>query len=621
MSFCAFIDHKQAKLSLILNLIDPGIGGVLFVGERGSGKSTLARSIVHLLPGGAAFVTVPLNVTEEMLLGCVNIEEAVRTGNRILERGLISRAQGGVLYIDDVNLLPVDALNLVLDSRNRDGTRMDEIHPKTDRSTGFILIGTMNPDEGFVSAHALDRFGLCCQFDGTSGKSDRLRVARRASARSGEKTRYLRRESRLRSVIDRARLDLPAVTISESIRELIVTTCLTANVAGHRADLTLQRAVAAYAAFCGDAEVLEKHLAKVVPMVLMHRMRSVQETPPQKGKKAQQPQEQEPSNDDRDDGNAEENRNPPEHNEGEDKKPSEKNGPETPEPQRPNKSGRSDEEIFRVGDPFKVRRIVFGKDRKERRASGRRTQTRFAGKGGRYVKSTLRPREHDIAVDATLRAAAPCQRLRGRRCRMIIRDEDLRYKERERKMGHVAIFAVDCSGSMGAKKRMIETKGAILSLLTDCYQKRDKVAMIAFRKDRAELLLPPTSSIELASDRLRDLPVGGKTPLGAGLLETYHLIRRVGNKDPHTRFVVVIISDGRANQGMTDLPVREEVARCAHLLLELANTDYLVVDTEDKSSFMHADLAAELASTLRATYFTTSDLKAEYLAQIVNSNR
>ncbi len=619
MSFCAFINHKQAKLSLILNLIDPGIGGVLFIGDRGSGKSTLARSIVHLLPGGTAFVNVPLNVTEEMLLGCVNIEEAVRTGNRILERGLISRAQGGALYIDDVNLLPVDALNLVLDSRNRDGTRMDKIHPETDRSSGFFLIGTMNPEEGFISAHALDRFGLCCQFDSPSGKFDRLRVVRRASVRSGEKERYLRRESRLRFAIDRAKRGLPAVTISESIRELIVTTCLAANVAGHRADLALQRAATAYAAFCGDAEVLEKHLEKVIPMVLMHRMRSVQETPPQKGKQTEQPQG--PSNDDRDDGNGEENRDPPEHNQGEEKKPPEKSGPEPPEPQCPNRSGRADEEIFSVGDPFKVRRIVFSKDRKERRASGRRTQTKFAGKGGRYVKSMLRPREHDIAVDATLRAAAPCQRMRGRRCRMIIQDEDLRYKERERKMGHVAIFAVDCSGSMGAKKRMIETKGAILSLLTDCYQKRDRVAMIAFRKDRAELLLPPTSSIELASDRLRDLPVGGKTPLGAGLLETYHLIRRVGNKDPHTRFVVVIISDGRANQGMTDLPVREEVARCAHLLLELANTDYLVVDTEDKSGFMHADLAAELASTLRATYFTTGDLKAEYLAQIVNGRR
>lgn len=682
MSFCSFVGHKEAKLSLILNLIDPGIGGVLFVGDRGSGKSSLARSFRSLLPQEAAFVDVPLNVTEEMLLGCVDIEEAIKTGNRVQERGLISRAEGGVLYVDDVNLLSADALNLILNAQDRanlatpgsgleagplsSSIRLNATNkcPTPVRHTGpvsqygvdssrypgkfldsgsppkacgdklhrndplrrwsphsverhFILIGTMNPEEGSISAHALDRFGLCCAFESTSDKTGRLRIAKRAIAEGDGGARSARWEMRLKRKIEQAKRLLPDVVMSDKIRDAIVTACLDAGVAGHRGDLTLQRAAAAYAAFCGEAQVNGRHLSKVLPMVLMHRMRTVQQQP-NPDKQQQQKQDPDPPKDQHEK-DAEQNRNPPDRPENEEKTPMENRRPEPPEPNNSNRGSRTDEEIFAVGDPFKVSRLVFGKDRKERRASGRRTQTKFAGKGGRYVKSTLRPREHDIAVDATLRAAAPWQRFRGRNRRMVIVDEDLRFKERERKMGHVVIFAVDCSGSMGAKRRMIETKGAILSLLTDCYHKRDRVAMIAFRKDRAELLLPPTSSVELASARLKELPVGGKTPLGAGLLETYKLIRRVSGKDPHTRFVVVVISDGRANQGMTELPVKEEVARCAGLLLELRHTDYLVVDTEDKSGFMRADLAAGLASLLQAAYFTTPDLKAEYLTQIVSN--
>lgn len=617
MSFCSFIGNKKAKLALILNLIDPRINGALFVGDKGSGKSTLARSIRGLMPPGAAFVEVPLNVTEEMLLGCIDIEKAVRTGSRVLERGLLSRAEGGMLYIDDVNLLPAEALSLVLNAQGEAGPASPKGGPRPGSRPSFVLIGTMNPEEGTVSSHALDRFGLCCSFESTAAKAARLRIAKRAAAEGAGRVRYARGEAKLKDRLQQARQRLPSVTISESMREIIVTMCLEAGVAGHRADLTLQRAAVAYAAFCGDKEVAERHLAKVAPLVLAHRLRSVQGPSPP-GKQEQEP-ERPPG--DQDESTAERNPSPPEHHDSEEKPAHENNAPNHPEPEHPSRRSRNDEEIFAVGDPFKVRRLVFGKDRRERRASGRRTQTRFAGKGGRYVKSTLRPKEHDVAVDATLRAAAPWQRWRGRNRRMIIREEDLRYKERERKMGHVVIFAVDCSGSMGAKRRMIETKGAILSLLTDCYHKRDRVAMIAFRKDRAELLLPPTSSVELASARLKDLPVGGKTPLAAGLLETYHLIRRVSGKDPHTRFLVTIISDGRANQAMTELPAREEVARCAQLLLELRHTDYLVIDTEDKSGFMRTDLAAGLATLLEASYFTTSALKAQYLTQIVSARK
>lgn len=291
--------------------------------------------------------------------------------------------------------------------------------------------------------------------------------------------------------------------------------------------------------------------------------------------------------------------------------------PSSPKP-RP---GGSREEVFPVGTPFHPRRLLFQRDRVERRSSGRRTNTRFAGKGGRYVKSVLYSKENDIAADATLRAAAPWQVKRGRTGNVMVHDEDLRFKQREKKMGHLVIFVVDCSGSMGAKQRMIETKGAVLSLLIDCYHKRDKVAVIAFRKDRAEVVLPPTASVEFASRKLREIPVGGKTPLPAALLSTYSLMKQVRVKDIRTRIIVVIVSDGRANQSIAGDSVRDEVRKFAGVLAESDNTDFIVVDTEEKSGFMRMDLARSLAGELRAEYFTTEDLKAQYLAGLVSSRK
>jgi magnesium chelatase subunit D len=277
------------------------------------------------------------------------------------------------------------------------------------------------------------------------------------------------------------------------------------------------------------------------------------------------------------------------------------------------------EAVFATGQDFKIRRLVFKKDRLKRRASGRRTKTQSKDKGGRYVKSGLRD-NGDVAIDATLRAAAPMQGLRARQSGLNIQQEDLRYKKREKRMGHLTIFVVDGSGSMGANQRMIETKGAIMSLLSDCYRRRDKVAMIVFRKDRAELVLQPTSSVAFAARSLRELPVGGKTPLAAGLLEAYRLIEATGRKAPETRCLLTVITDGRANAGLGAAKIREEVGELAGRLAQMKGCDRLVIDTEDKRGLFKMHLARSLAQDLGADYYTPDELKAEYLQDVVRQS-
>ncbi|MCX8011819.1 MAG: VWA domain-containing protein, partial [Desulfobacterota bacterium] len=220
-----------------------------------------------------------------------------------------------------------------------------------------------------------------------------------------------------------------------------------------------------------------------------------------------------------------------------------------------------------------------------------------------------------------IRACAPYQKIRGRKDMLLIQREDLRFKQRERKMGHLVIFVLDGSGSMAAQRRMVATKGAIFSVLLDCYQKRDRVALIVFRKENAELALPPTRSIEFALKKLKDMPVGGKTPLGAGLLRAYQLIKQVEMKSPETRFLLVLITDGKANQTVTELPVYEEIERITKLFNTLPSTDFIVIDTENKRGFMKTELASKIANQLRVYYYTVEDIKSEFLAELVQKNK
>jgi magnesium chelatase subunit D len=607
MQFSDFIGHDAAKLSLILNAVDPRCGGVLFVGEKGSGKSTLARLYPCLVPEGTAFVNVPLNATEEALWGCLALEETLKTGRKIRETGLLQRAGGGALYIDDLNLLSAEVTALIFKAQDLGET-----------SSRFRVLASMNPEEGGVSPHILDRFGMCVVWEGLKDPVQRIAVMRRESGFGNGNGRAVTSgevsDRNLRGKIDAVRESVDAVDVPPEVRGRMATLCLDQFIAGHRGDVFLFHAARAYAAFCGEREVTTEHVQKVLPLVLTHRRRLLQNP------EADQPEDPQPRDDHQEQANQQGN-----------------NPQDLPEPM-PDRSEGADgndlgdsmgdrmretqtkEDVFNLGEIFKVRRIVFRKDRRNRSVSGRRTKTKSAAKRGRYVKSLVRPNS-DIAVDATLRAAAPYQAARGRTDRVLIHDADLRFKQREKKMGHLVVFVVDGSGSMGARQRMVETKGAIQSLLTDCYEKRERVALIVFRKDRAEVVLQPTSSVEAASKRLKDIPVGGKTPLTAGLMETWRLVRSMTLRSPQIRFLIVLVTDGRANRSLSEMPIRDEIQRMTALLHDLNATDYIVIDTEEKGGFMTTDRAKQIASGLNADYYTIDSLKAEYLTEIVRKEK
>jgi magnesium chelatase subunit D len=606
MKFNDFVARDEAKLSLILNAIDGNCGGVLFIGKSGSGKTTLSRLFKEILPPQVPFVEVPLNATEEALLGFIDIEETIKKGMRIYENGILGRANNGFLFIDDINLLPRDIIAIILNAREEKRYFVEREGLSLVIPTNFVPIATMNPIDGMLPSHLLDKFGMCVVWDELRGKEERIKVIKSVCDDifpSPSLPNYLP------ELIMQWRETVKTIKVPDEMQELIVDLCEKFGVSSHRGEIFLFYASRAYAAYVGAQEVREEHIYAVFPLVFHHRVdHSIEEAP-------------ENSSKDDEEGEQEEEKHTHNHKEDKQMKRDIREMPPMPEGREIIiKEAIPKEEIMEVGEPYRIKRLIFPRDRVERKGSGRRTGTRSKGRQGRYIKASLSGDNRDIAIDATIRAAAPFQRLRGGGSEIVIREEDLRFKKRERKTSHLFLFVVDASGSMGVKRRMVETKTAIKSILMDCYQKRDKVAMIAFRKDKAELVLPPCSSLELADKKLAKLPIGGKTPLSAGLWEAYKLTRRERIKEATLRITVLIITDGKANQSMGGKSVKEEIAKLTSLLRTLQGVDYIVVDTEDKRGLFKTDLGIWIANLLKARYIPMEELKADRILALLPSD-
>ncbi|HWQ14702.1 MAG TPA: VWA domain-containing protein [Roseiflexaceae bacterium] len=273
--------------------------------------------------------------------------------------------------------------------------------------------------------------------------------------------------------------------------------------------------------------------------------------------------------------------------------------------------------------PYQPRRLEGDRDRMARRAPGKRSRTRTKRKQGRYITSRPARRVTDLALDATLREAAPFQRQRRaeeadahRPRRVILKRGDLRQKVRVRKTRNAVCFVVDASWSMAAEERMQATKAAVLSLLRDAYQRRDRVGLVSFQRDYATLLLPLTSSVELAQKRLQTMPTGGKTPLSRGLLLGYEVLDRARKQDPEVVPLMVLLTDGQANVSMGDVPPQAESYALADFIAA-QSIKAVVIDTEHP--IFERGLARQLAHHLKGRYYRLDDLREGGLVDLVRT--
>lgn len=625
----AVVGQEKIKKALLIALVNHNTGGLLIAGVKGTGKTVMARAC-NVLAGKRIFINLPLNVTEDMLFGSIDIEYAVQQGKKRFAPGILSRADKNVLYIDDANLLRQDLLNAVL-SVNEIGQNIVErdgisyIH-----SARFTLLASMNPEEGALPSHILDKFGMYVNAELVSDIEDRAKVIRRnlKYAANPEKfcSAYADETAKLLETVENARRLLPTVEISDAMLQLAAQLCSQAFCSGHRAEIYMLEAAKAIAALAQRAYVLPKDIEEAAEFVLPHRSRppitqdnsdggqdEQEDTPDNKN-------ESEENNGDEDNnGNVENNLPLPDDINSDDSNQQNDADPQN-DTQQDNNNLAPDEKIADIDKNFVMPKIIvdMGEKSRIRHGSGKRSITKTDLKQGRYVRAEL-PKEKttDMAFDATIRAAAPYQKLRTKNgCAIVIKDEDLRQKVREKRIGNTFLFAVDASGSMGARERMRAVKGAIFYMLQEAYQKRDRVGMIAFRRDKAEVLLPVTRSVDLAQKCLQKLPTGGKTPLADGLARAFLTLTMQSKKEHDMEPILVVVTDGRANavEGESD-PVGSALKIAAKI--KKAKISSVVIDTEN--DFIKLGIARDLSEAMGAAYYTLNRLSKENIIKIIRN--
>lgn len=597
------------RLALLLVAIDPGIGGVLIQGAKGTAKSTMVRSLAALLPSGR-LRTLALGATEDRLVGGLDLEPTLTGGSPRFMSGLLAESDGGILYVDEVNLLADHLVDLVLDAAASGVVVTEREGFSHTQPARFALVGTMNPEEGALRPQLLDRFGLCVTTAGTAQLADRVEILSRRLAFDADPGGFAAAwdgaEQEVAARLSQARTAAPSVKIGPELTGQITTLATDAQVAGHRADLVMTRAARAHAAWCGRGAATPEDLDVVAELALTHRRRHLKPPEPASPQIAPPPQ------------------------------PADAPPPDSPAGDSPAPTGQPAselpaEEVFGIGEAFAVRPLDVGADRRRRAGAGRRAATVNAHDRGRYIRSRPTKEPRDLALDATLRASAVHQRQRRRRAAergdprtglaILIEPADWRRKVRARQVGSLVVLCVDASSSMGARNRMVASKGAVLSLLLDAYVKRDQVALVSFRGSDARVLVPPTSSIDTAERRLRDLAVGGRTPLAAGLVAVGRVVRRALTKDPALRPLVILITDGRSNvtlAGQVSRAAGSEALEAAARLAHDERVTWVVVDSNSTGPAArgHSD---DLARTLGAQRFTIHDLRAKDLVSMVST--
>lgn len=622
--FTAIVGQEKMKKALLLNAINPRIGGVLIRGQKGTGKSTAVRALAELLPEikvvkdcpfncnpdnpqemcdscyekyargeqlqwikrKVRIVNLPLNATVDRVVGTLNIEKALKEGLKALDPGLLAEANRGILYIDEVNLLDDYVADVLLDVAASGVNIVERENISVMHPSRFILIGTMNPEEGELRPQLLDRFGLQVEVEPITDPALQIEIVKRVEEfeanPSGFIAKFEEKQRELKLKIERARELLPNVQISDDLLHEIANICSKLSVS-NRAPIVITKTAKTIAALSTRVNVNKDDVLEAMELALPHRMRKKPfEQPYIPRKRLEEMISKNSCNDSI--GNECQNK--------EDRK-----------------SPQSREKIFKIGRPFSVN-LEIKEERKTYTGKSGRTAKSTGTSRGTYIYSTIpKGKPKDVALDATIRAAA--SRLAGTRSIPLkISDEDIREKIRRAKTSSLITLVVDASGSMAAQKRMEAAKGAVLGLLSDAYRRRDKIAFIAFRGKTSQILLPPTNNIDLAEKALAKLPTGGKTPLPHALLTALNLVKSQQRIHSNTiEPIIALITDGKANVSLGG-NIRKEITEICRKIRE-NNIHLAVIDVSENPftpNYISDIIEAANAKHIKIETLTNSEL-------------
>jgi len=686
--FSAIVGSDEMALALILTTISPEVGGVLVRGEKGTAKSTAVRALASVLPpieviAGDRFSTdprdphplspdgpfandaatetrpvglveLPVGATEDRVLGSLHLSRALSDGVAEYEPGLLARAHRGILYVDEVNLLHDHLVDLLLDAAAMGRSTVERDGVSVVHAARFVLVGTMNPEEGELRPQLLDRFGLTVEVAAPRDPSLRVEVVRRRMAfdadPEGFAASYAEDERALTDRILAAQKLVSQVELTDAVLLKVAEVCAAFEVDGMRADIVTARTAVSHAAWHGRTSVTLADIRAAARLALPHRRRrnpfdapgldedlldrilgshddpdpepptpegpdgpgsdEVAESALRSGENG--PGEGSDSSADSPESPAESHTGPTNNADGPAEPSQTPDVPAEPSEGAAAPAGSMSTTVVAATAPYKPKHFTVsgtgageaGRRSRAVTASGRRIGAhRPDGEGG------------SIHLGETIRAAAPHQRNRGRTAGPLrLNADDLRVASREGQEANLILFCVDASGSMAARTRMEQVKTAILSLLLDAYQRRDKVGLVTFRGDRAEIALPPTYSVDIAAARLEGLPAGGRTPLAEGLLEADRVLTLERVRDPRRRPLLVVVTDGRATHGP------DAVARSRRAAAFLAERGVAAVVVDCETGRFRMGLASALASELRAEYVPVGEVNAAALVGVVRPN-
>ncbi|GAB3622444.1 putative cobaltochelatase [Mariniluteicoccus endophyticus] len=685
--FAAVVGSDDMALALVLTTVSPEVGGVLVRGEKGTAKSTMVRALAELLPEqrvvagcrfgcdptrpdpscpdgphpsdgrtatrAARLVELPVGATEDRVIGSLDLEKALGSGQTAFDPGLLAGANRGILYVDEVNLLHDHLVDLLLDAAAMGRATVERDGVSVSHAARMVLVGTMNPEEGELRPQLLDRFGLTVEVAAPRDPGLRAEVVRRRLAfdadPAGFAARFAAEQEDLRTRIVAAQETLASVRLSAAALTKIAEVCAAFDVDGMRADIVTARAAVAHAAWHGRTDVTREDIRAAARLSLPHRRRRNpfdapgldedlldqilgddepepdppapdDDRSPSEGQRDEEPSDTEPSRSpserrrDEEPRDTEPSRSPSQRQR--DEEPSswqdaERSQDAEPQPQGDDQPIIAPAGVARADQPFRTR--LFTARGVGEGEAGRRS--RAITSRGRRIGSTDAPGSGPVHLPATIRAAAPQQYARGRSSHLLFRRSDLRRAITEGRESNLVLFCVDASGSMAARARMEAVKTATLSLLLDAYQRRDKIGLVTFRGHEATLALPPTSSVDAAARRLEELPHGGRTPLAEGLWTAAETLRLERIRDPRRRALLVVITDGRATSGPDAVRRAQQVAD--HL--RETDVDCLVIDCE--TGRFRMGLARQLATHLAAEHVALDEVAADRLVDAVRTHR